>query len=89
MESAAHGHWIAQILHARITGRELTSPPLTTALGALLGHLRTEQKKFQPSNAHFGLMPEPDFRIPKKERKEWYAQRARADFEAWQAQNAL
>lgn len=89
VESAAHGHWIAQILHARITGRELTSPPLTTALGALLGHLRTEQKKFQPSNAHFGLMPEPDFRIPKKERKEWYAQRARADFEAWQAQNAL
>ena len=87
VESAAHGHWIARVLLAKITGNTLDLPPVTTALGALLGHLRTEQKKFQPSNAHFGLMPEPGFRIAKKERKEWYAQRARTDFAAWLAQN--
>lgn len=85
VESAAQGHWVARVLLARLTGRELSAPPVTTALGALLGHLRTEQKKFQPSNAHFGLMPEPGFRIPKKERKEWYAERARKDFATWQA----
>ena len=83
VESAAHGHWVARELLSRIQGKTLAHPPLTTALGALLGHLETEAKHFQPSNAHFGLMPAPLERIPKKERKEWYAQRARAAFAAW------
>ncbi|MDO5536579.1 MAG: methylenetetrahydrofolate--tRNA-(uracil(54)-C(5))-methyltransferase (FADH(2)-oxidizing) TrmFO [Desulfovibrionaceae bacterium] len=85
VESAAHGHWVALTLAARLQGRTLDRPPVTTALGALLGHLSGEQKRFQPSNAHFGLMPEPEHRVPKKERKEWYAARARADFAAWLA----
>ena len=87
VESAAHGHWIARVLAARMEGNDLVEPPVTTALGALLGHLRTEQKRFQPSNAHFGLMPEPEERIAKKLRKEWYAARARTDFANWMEQN--
>ena len=58
-------------------------PPATTALGALLNHLSTPAKHFQPSNVHFGLMPEPEVRVKKKERKQWYADRARAAFGEW------
>lgn len=89
VESAAHGHWAALVLAARIRGETLPKPPVTTALGALLGHLATPQKKFQPSNAHFGLMPAPEHRIPKKERKEWYASRGREAFAAWLDETGL
>ncbi len=89
VESAAHGHWTALSLAARIRGASLAAPGPTTALGALLRHLTTDVKKFQPSNCHFGLMPEPEMRIPKKERKAWYAARARRDFAAWAVANAL
>ena len=83
MESAAHGHWVGTELAARMNGTEISQPPVTTALGALLNHLQTPAKHFQPSNVHFGLMPEPGFRLPKKERKGWYAERGRKDFSAW------
>lgn len=89
VESAAHGHWVALALAARLEGRDLPEPPVTTALGSLLGHLASEAKRFQPSNANFGLMPEPDHRVPKKERKQWYAARGRADFAAWIARLAV
>ena len=89
VESAAHGHWAALEVAARLNGAPLPLPPETTALGALLGHLRTEAKRFQPSNAHFGLMPAPLERIPKKERKEWYARRAREAFAAWKESAGL
>ena len=80
LESTATGLWLGRHL---ASGLEL--PPRETALGALLGHLQTPAKHFQPSNVHFGLMPEPGFRLPKKERKEWYAGRGRKDFAEWKA----
>ncbi len=83
VESAAHGHWVARVLAARLAGRDLALPPETTVLGGLLAHLRRPKKKFQPSNAHFGLTPEPAERVPGKARKVWYAERARRDFAAW------
>ena len=76
LESAATGLWLG--LH--LAGK-LGLPPVETALGALLGHLRTPAKHFQPSNVHFGLMPALNKKANKKKRKELYAQRAR---EAWQ-----
>lgn len=83
VESIACGLWVGLLLAAELAGRVVPPPPVTTALGALLGHLAVPAKHFQPSNVHFGLMPEPDQRIKKKERKAWYAQRAGADFTAW------
>jgi len=50
-----------------------------------LGHLRRAAKHFQPSNAHFGLMPELPERVKRKERRERYAERARAAFAAWRS----
>ncbi|MBU1230114.1 MAG: methylenetetrahydrofolate--tRNA-(uracil(54)-C(5))-methyltransferase (FADH(2)-oxidizing) TrmFO [Proteobacteria bacterium] len=84
LESAACGLWVGLMLGAKLSGRELAPPPVTTALGALLGHLRAKPaKRYQPSNAHFGLMPDLNRRAGKKVRKELYGQRAREDFARW------
>ena len=78
LESAATGLWLGLFLAGQ---REL--PPLETAIGALLSHLRTPAKHFQPSNVHFGLMPALNKKAPKKKRKELYAQRAREVWKRW------
>lgn len=85
VESAACGLWLGMLLAGRAAGRELCPPPQETALGALLAHLRTPAKRFQPSNVHFGLMPELGERARKKDRKALYAERAGAAFAAWRA----
>ena len=61
----------------------LQPPPPESALGALLAHLQRPAKHFQPSNINFGLMPEPELRLRKKDRKAAYADRARDAFTAW------
>jgi methylenetetrahydrofolate--tRNA-(uracil-5-)-methyltransferase len=78
LESAATGLWLGLHLAGKID-----LPPQETALGALLGHLRTPAKHFQPSNVHFGLMPALNKKAPKKKRKELYAQRAREVWKMW------
>lgn len=89
VESAACGLWLGMLLAARARGRELTLPPQTTALGALMRHLRTPSKQFTPSNIHFGLMPELAEYTKKKSRKAEMAERGRADFAAWLAQEGI
>ena len=78
LESAATGLWLGRFLAGKAD-----LPPQETALGALLAHLRTPAKHFQPSNAHFGLMPALNRKAPKKKRKELYAQRAREVWKEW------
>nr|WP_147821565.1 methylenetetrahydrofolate--tRNA-(uracil(54)-C(5))-methyltransferase (FADH(2)-oxidizing) TrmFO [Salidesulfovibrio onnuriiensis] len=83
LESAACGQWLGIMLAARLEGKDVEEPPAETSLGALLGHLRTDAKKFQPSNVNFGLMPGLKKRMPKKFRKEAYGERAREMFAQW------
>ncbi len=83
VESIATGLWLAKVLVARANDENLEQPPVETALGALLNHLQVDVKNFQPSNAHFGLMPELGIRAKKKERKPLLAQRAREIFQKW------
>ena len=85
VESIACGHWLALCLAAEVRGVTLPSLPPVTALGALLGHLATPSKRFQPSNVHFGLMPGPEDRVKKRDRKAWYAERSRTAFAPWLA----
>lgn len=84
VESAACGLWLGHALAARIQqGRTALPPPAETALGALLGHLQTAAKHFQPSNINFGLMPALNVRAKKAARKGLYAQRARKAWQEW------
>ena len=83
VESAACGLWLGMSLAARLAGREVPPAPAQSALGALLGHLRTPARNFQPSNAQFGLMPELGVRAGKRKRMELYAARAEEAFRAY------
>ncbi len=87
VESAACGLWLGLALAARCRELPLETPPQTSAIGALLSHLRTETKHFQPSNVNFGLMPALKQRAPKRKRKELYAQRTRQSFADWYERN--
>ncbi len=88
VESAANGLWLGLSLAAAIQGKNLPQPPETTAMGALLRHLQTPAKHFQPSNVQYGLMPELGERTRKESRKTRYAARGRAAFEAWRRETA-
>lgn len=83
-ESAACGLWAGIRLAARLLDKPLCDLPPTTALGALMNHLKNSQmKQFQPSNIHFGLMPDLEEKTKKANRKTLMAERAKRDFAAW------
>ena len=83
IESAACGLWLGMLLAARKKGVPLEAPPVETALGGLLNHLKNPAGGFQPSNIHFGLLPELGRKMRKAERKAAYAERAQESFAAW------
>jgi methylenetetrahydrofolate--tRNA-(uracil-5-)-methyltransferase len=58
VESAASGLCIGIMLGQRLRGAEVAAPPIITALGALMGHLRRPHKDFQPSNVVWSMFPE-------------------------------
>ncbi len=64
LESAAIGLLAGRFAAADASGAERIAPPVTTALGALLGHITgghisdSAGKAFQPMNVNFGLFPE-------------------------------
>lgn len=55
VESAACGIMAGLFVLGDIKGCAVPAPPRTTAMGALLSHLATEQRPFQPSGIHMGL----------------------------------
>lgn len=83
VESAACGLWLGLSLGLHLRGAKLPLPPVESALGALLAHLRTPAKKFQPSNVQYGLTPELGEKAKKANRKLLYSERAGASFSAW------
>ena len=85
VESAAIGLLAGAFLTAERRGDETRPPPPTTALGALLHHITggAEAETFQPMNVNFGLFPPIEGRMRKRERRQAYISRARADLEPW------
>ena len=85
VESGAVGLIAARMALAELAGREWTSPPVTTAMGALLSHITgdADAEHFQPMNINFGLIPPPEGKVHKKERKKFLTDRAKADFATW------
>jgi len=87
VESAAVGLITGLMTTSEIAGTDWQSPPRTTALGALLAHITgdAEAESYQPMNVNFGLFPTVDPEVKKKQRKEAYTSRAKADLEPWLA----
>jgi methylenetetrahydrofolate--tRNA-(uracil-5-)-methyltransferase len=84
LESAAIGLLAGRFAAAELAGQAMTPPPVTTALGALLGHITggAEADSYQPMNVNFGLFP-PVAGKKKADRKRAYTDRARADLATW------
>lgn len=85
VESAAVGLLAARFAIAELKGDRLAPPPAETALGALLGHITggADADTYQPMNVNFGLMPPPDTRLRKADRKKAYTDRARTALAEW------
>jgi methylenetetrahydrofolate--tRNA-(uracil-5-)-methyltransferase len=90
IESAATG-LIAGINAANLVfDRQPVTPPLTTALGALIGYISDpERKRFQPMNVNFGLLPPLFARLRGRAKKEMLARRALADLAAWRRESGV
>ena len=87
VESAAIGLLAGLMTAAQLTGTGWTTPPRTTALGALLSHITGDAvaETYQPMNVNFGLFPPVIDGTKKKARKEAYTDRAKADLAGWLA----
>jgi methylenetetrahydrofolate--tRNA-(uracil-5-)-methyltransferase len=87
VESAAIGLLAGRFAAAELSGETLAAPPITTALGALLGHITggAEADSYQPMNVNFGLFPPIEGKRKKADRKRAYTERAAADLLAWRA----
>ncbi|MEE4537842.1 MAG: methylenetetrahydrofolate--tRNA-(uracil(54)-C(5))-methyltransferase (FADH(2)-oxidizing) TrmFO [Erythrobacter sp.] len=84
IESAAIGLVAGMMAADELRGEDWRPLPETTALGALLSHItgNAEADTFQPMNVNFGLFP-PLHEVRKKERKEAYTNRAKAELADW------
>ena len=93
VESAASGHVAARRILARLRGAELSPPPATTAVGALLRHVSGEAHpddyEYQPTNVVFALFPPLPERHRKHERKARMVARARRDLAIWAAEQGI
>jgi methylenetetrahydrofolate--tRNA-(uracil-5-)-methyltransferase len=85
VESAAIGLLAGRFAAAEMTGREISAPPLTTALGALIGHITggAATETFQPMNVNFGLFPELSGATRGRDRKKALSVRALSDLGTW------
>lgn len=64
-------------------------PPAETALGALVSHItNADVRHFQPMNVNYGLFPDLEERVKKKERRGKLAERALASLSGWLEQVA-
>jgi methylenetetrahydrofolate--tRNA-(uracil-5-)-methyltransferase len=85
VESCASGFVCGVLLAQSLTGRPLSPPPETTALGGVITHIsRPGPAGYQPSNVTWAWLPPiANRRLKKRERYEAVAERALADLAAW------
>ena len=91
IESASMGALTGIIVAGKIKEKELRMPPPTTAMGAMYNHIVGKDKtgRFEPMNINFGLFKEiENHKIKGRNRKLFYSERARQDFETWLKQEA-
>lgn len=85
VESAASGFLAGLSAAAFYREHNFLSPPLTTALGALLNYpVAASAENFQPMNITYGLFPALEQRIRKRrDRRQALADRALTDLDQW------
>lgn len=85
VESAAMGLLAGRFAAAEILGHDISAPPPTTALGALLHHISgsANAEIFQPMNVNFGLFPDVSDGTRGRERKRALSRRALLDLQRW------
>ncbi|MCK4508037.1 MAG: methylenetetrahydrofolate--tRNA-(uracil(54)-C(5))-methyltransferase (FADH(2)-oxidizing) TrmFO [Desulfuromonadales bacterium] len=85
VESAASGFLAGLSAAAYHQEKSFQTPPLTTALGALLNYpVSASPENFQPMNITYGLFPDLEKRIRKRrDRRQALADRALTDLEKW------
>ena len=90
LESAATGLAIGLYLVLERRGVSARPLPDTCALGALARHLvDSRARHFQPANINYGLFPELDKRVPRRERRAALATRAQEALAAWTREHHL
>lgn len=93
VESASVGIMAGRFAAAERLGQQLSIPPATTALGALLAHITggADAETFQPMNVNFGLFPPLDLKdargrpIRGADKKREITARALRDLNQWLA----
>ena len=89
VESAAMGLLAGRMAACDILGRDMSSVPQDTAMGALIHHITggADAKTFQPMNVNFGLFRPVDGlkggRRGRKDRYKAYTDRAKTEWTAW------
>jgi methylenetetrahydrofolate--tRNA-(uracil-5-)-methyltransferase len=89
VESAASGLIAGRNAAALVRGEEPSTPPRTTAIGALAYYVsHADPRSYQPTNITFGIMPAPDppagqRKLNKADRKQATSDRALAALDAW------
>ena len=90
VESASMGILAGENAARLCSGRALTTPPNTAAMGGLVNHLTdTTSTNFQPSNVNFGLLPPLPQKVKKRERGVHYSRRALEDSAVWRKEDDL
>lgn len=69
VESISSGMVVGLNVVNRLQGKESIQFPKTTMIGALSNYVSTENEKFQPMNANFGILPELGEKIRDKKLK--------------------
>ncbi len=81
-ESSMCGLLSAYFLYNHLTDKEIQIPSQNTISGALLKHLTTQNKDFQPMGANMGILPPLEEKIKdKKLRYKHFSQRGKKDIE--------
>lgn len=88
MESTAMGLLSGMNAHRLAAGMPTLTPPPTTAMGALVGHItRSLAIPFQPMNINFGLFPPAPVKQRGRERRLFLARQALQGMEKWKIEN--
>jgi methylenetetrahydrofolate--tRNA-(uracil-5-)-methyltransferase len=89
VESAASGLIAGRNAAALVRGEEPSTPPRTTAIGALAYYVsHANPENYQPTNITFGIMPAPEpppgkRKLNKADRKQVTAERALSALDEW------